>query len=125
MKILVVDDSKSVQLFVKSCLEGTPYEFKAVDNGSLAVEELKNNNDYSLILLDWEMPVMTGPETLRELAKQKYKTPVVMMTTRNSPEDIMCMLNLGVKDYIMKPFTKDIILGKLEMFCPSKLENAG
>ncbi len=112
-KILIIDDSKSVHAFVKSCFAEFNFEVTSTFNGKEGLENLTNKKEYyDLILLDWEMPIMDGPTTLHHLQDLKLKTTLLMMTSRNAMEDIEKMLSSGASEYIMKPFTKDILLGK-------------
>lgn len=113
-KILCVDDSKSVHSFLKSCVDGDTEKFVSAYDGQEAIDLLqKERPDLDLIFLDWEMPRKTGPETMIEISRLGVQTPVIMLTAKNSPENILQMLDLGVAEYIMKPFTKDIILDKI------------
>lgn len=114
-RILIVDDTKSVHAFVKSLLSKSK-EIVATDvfDGLEAVELLKNNKEFDLILLDWEMPRLNGPDTFDQFLKMNLKIPTIMMTTKNAPEDIIKMLNMGVAEYLMKPFTIDILFEKIE-----------
>ena len=75
---------------------------------------MKVDSKFDLILLDWEMPVLNGPGTFSEFKKMELKIPVVMMTTKNASEDIQTMLNMGVAEYLLKPFTIDILFEKIE-----------
>lgn len=112
---LCVDDSKAVQSFVKQCFDGLDVVLVFANDGREAIEKVKAaSKPFDLILLDWEMPVLTGPETYAELKKLRYATPVMMLTSKNDPDDITQMLMAGVQDYMMKPFTKDIIISKVE-----------
>lgn len=111
-KILVVDDSKSVHAFIRDCFLGSSHILVHVYDGTQALESFDSGENYDLILLDWEMPKLTGPETFDAIKKRAVTTPVVMMTTRNSMEDISKMIQAGVSEYIMKPFTKDILSEK-------------
>ena len=114
MKILIVDDTKSVHSFVKAMLTKYPQvEFTDVFNGEEAMDFLKKSGEPHLILLDWEMPKKNGPQTLKELKSIGIKAPVIMMTTKNSPEDIQSMLEAGAIEYLLKPFTLDILLEKI------------
>ena len=114
--ILLVDDLKSVHSFVKSLLGKTVgIQTTSVFNGREALSLLKEGKSFDLILLDWEMPELNGPETLREMIDFGVKTPVVMMTTKNDPADIQRMIELGAAEYLMKPFTVDILFDKIEM----------
>jgi two-component system chemotaxis response regulator CheY len=114
-KILIIDDTKSVHAFVGALLsKSKEVKFTGVFDGAQALELLKKNSDFDLILLDWEMPVLNGPNTFKEIKKMNLKAPTVMMTTKNAPEDIAMMLEMGVAEYLMKPFTIDILFEKIE-----------
>lgn len=114
MKILSIDDSKSVHAFMSLCLKDTEHILEHAYDGQEGLEII-SKKDFDLVLLDWEMPGMTGPETLVEILKLKPFLKVIMVTTKNQPEDIQRVLNLGAMDFIMKPFTKDILIGKIEL----------
>jgi two-component system chemotaxis response regulator CheY len=117
VRILITDDSKAVHAFIRSLLEGTPYHPTHAYNGSEALDVLEKNHEaFDLMLLDWEMPVLDGPSTLAELRARGLKIPVVMITTKNDLESIAHALSLGATDYVMKPFTKDIMLEKLAQY---------
>jgi DNA-binding response OmpR family regulator len=77
-----------------------------------------------LVLLDWEMPVMNGPETLVEICRRHPGLPIVMMTSRNAPEEIFKMMTSGASEYIMKPFTADILAEKVERILGRSLDAA-
>lgn len=121
LRILVVDDSKSVHAFVKECCAQNNWSIADVFDGQQAIELLKNNSEFDLILLDWEMPHLTGPQTFEEFKKNNIRIPVIMMTSRNSVEDISQMINAGVSEYIMKPFTQDIFIEKIKGIIGEKL----
>ncbi len=114
-KALIIDDTKTVHNFVKSLLGGiADINLQSAFNGQEALEVVKADKNFDVIFLDWEMPVLNGPETMAEFKKMLLQTPVIMMTTKNQPEDIEKMLALGVSEYLMKPFTADIILEKIQ-----------
>lgn len=116
MKVLLIDDSRVVNSIVVSIFEGTEYELKWVENGKIGLDLLLSGAKFDLILLDWNMPVMDGPTFLAEFKKQKtIDLPVIMLTTENTPKHIQKALQLGVSEYIMKPFTGDILTSKIEM----------
>jgi len=114
LKILVVDDSKSVHNFVKICLNDANVELEFANDGVEALERAATGG-IDLILLDWEMPNKNGIDTLIELRGAGNETPVIMLTSRNDPEDIAKAIQNGAQDYIMKPFPQDILTQKLEM----------
>ena len=114
-RILVVDDTRAVQVFVKSLL--SPFRFVQLTSAMNGVEGLQRAKEgpFDLILLDWEMPMMTGPELLKELRGAGIQIPVIMMTSKNAANNIEEMLHAGAAEYIMKPFTLDILLAKMAL----------
>jgi two-component system chemotaxis response regulator CheY len=115
MKILIVDDSKHVHSIVTGMLEKVNYQSASAYHGLDAVEQLKGGLEVDLVLLDWNMPEMNGPEFLKAVKNQQLTSaPIVMMTTENSIEKITEAMGLGAQEYIMKPFTDDILLSKVD-----------
>jgi len=112
--LLIVDDSKVVHSFVKDCLKDKNCKIGHAYNGEEALKILTTEGVFDIVLLDWEMPIMNGLETMAAIAKSNLDTPVVMVTTKNKHTDIKQMLNEGVREYIMKPFTKEILIEKIE-----------
>lgn len=116
LKILCVDDSRAVHAFLKQCLGANIEEFHSTLDGQLAVDFFNNNpgKNLDVIFLDWEMPKLNGPDTFQEFKKLNLKIPVIMLTSKNDPQNIAEMLDVGVAEYIMKPFTPDIIIEKIK-----------
>ncbi|WP_338636361.1 response regulator [Spirobacillus cienkowskii] len=115
LKILLIDDSKTTQAYVRECFSNNKnIDLITADNGKIGLDVLKDEDDVDCIFLDWEMPVMNGIETLIEIKKKYPKITVMMLTVRNGALDIQKMLSLGADEYIMKPFTRDILLEKLD-----------
>ena len=116
--ILVVDDSRAVHALIREFLKDTGFTQIDVFDGKQAIDLLATpqGEDVGLVLLDWEMPVMNGPETLKIIRTQGKTLPVVVMTTKNKEEDIAFMFGEGADEYMMKPFTQDIFVSKLEEF---------
>ena len=112
--ILIIDDTRSVHAFVKSLLsQAQGITTTDAYNGEEALEILRNGTRFDLILLDWEMPKLNGPDTLTRIQSMGVEAPAIMMTTKNAPEDITRMLEAGAKEYMMKPFTIDILFEKI------------
>lgn len=124
LKILIVDDTKSVHSYVKALCKNLDIHFSSAFDGEEALSCLEENQDIDLIFLDWEMPKMDGPETLRNLGLRGSSVPVVMMTTKNSFDDVSSMLNAGASDYMMKPFTVDILQEKLSFVLGCEVDHA-
>ncbi|MBF0315350.1 MAG: response regulator [Oligoflexia bacterium] len=117
LRILQVDDSRSVHAYTKEIFNGTQHEVTHAMSAKEAMDKLAEmGTDYfKIILLDWEMPCITGPEFLALLKEKEISIPVVMLTIKNSPIDIEVMLNAGAKEYIMKPFSRELLFEKIEM----------
>lgn len=116
MNILIVDDSKPILMMVSDILAELGHKALTAVDGSDAYRMINENPDIDLILLDWNMPVMNGLEFLEKNKSESiFDIPVFMMTTEKSPEKIQKALENGVVDYIMKPFTPDIVQNKIEM----------
>lgn len=114
MKILLVDDSNSQALIVGKMLEQLGHSFIRANDGKHAIEIIKTDT-FDLVLLDWNMPVMNGIEFLElNFESQLVGCPIVMMTTENKAENIQKALSFGASEYIMKPFTQDILVSKIE-----------
>jgi DNA-binding response OmpR family regulator len=115
LTILSIDDSKAVHAFLDRSLTGTPHKLIHAMDGIEGLEILKKNGSkISVILLDWEMPGLTGPEVLDKIRSFGSKVPVIMVTTKNDPSEMKKVLEAGAVEYIMKPFTPDILIEKIE-----------
>ncbi len=114
LRVLVVEDSREVREFVvQYVLKPQGYEVDiATDGAEGLLKALTHPPD--LILLDFELPKLNGLELLRELRKSEYKTPVIMMTSFGSEEVAVEGFRLGVRDYIIKPFTSTEMLAAIE-----------
>ncbi len=117
MNILVVDDSRAIYAMVSQMLTAGGHTSIWAQDGKIAMDLLlKKEQKVDVILLDWNMPNMNGPEFLEANMKSKFtNAPIVMMTTENSPEYIKKALSLNAAEYIMKPFTSDILFNKLSL----------
>jgi two-component system, chemotaxis family, chemotaxis protein CheY len=117
-KALVVDDSKVIRLILGKTLEGLGYQVFQASNGQEALETLaKEAIDLRLVLVDWNMPVMNGLEFIRQVrADPDYAGITLMMvTTETHLDQVSAALEAGANEYVMKPFTADIIAGKLRL----------
>ena len=116
MNTLIVDDSKAIYAMVSQMLQEEGHSCLWAEDGVKAFEILAKNLKIDIILLDWNMPNMNGLEFLEKNFKERItNVPIIMMTTENSPEKIRKALSLNASEYIMKPFTKDILLNKISL----------
>ena len=107
-RILVVDDEESIRWVLSTSLEKQGYEVDLGVNGKEALEKALSNK-YSLIILDINMPDISGLSVLKELKEKNYKRPVVLITAQNTVNNAITGIKLGAYDYIAKPFDLDEI----------------
>ena len=113
IKLMVVDDEERMRKLVKDYLTIKGYEVIEAADGKEAVDVFLQNKDIALILLDVMMPNMDGWETLKII--REYSTvPVVMLTARAEEKDELQGFNLGVDEYITKPFSPKILVARIE-----------
>ena len=117
-RALVVADSRAVRMILARTLRELGYDVWEAGDGKEALVALdKEAARYSLVLADWNMPVMNGFDLLVEIRKQpRYASLIIVMVTSETELGHMAMaLDAGANEYVMKPFTKDILVSKLEM----------
>ncbi len=103
MRLLLVEDEKKVASHIKKGLEGEGYAVDVINNGEDAYSMVKTY-DYDLVILDVMLPGKNGVQVLKELRENKYFTPVIFLTAKNSTEEKILGLDLGADDYLTKPF---------------------
>jgi heavy metal response regulator len=104
MRILVVEDEKKVASFIKKGLEEEHYAVDIAYDGEEGLA-LARINEYDLILLDIMLPRLDGMEVLRQIRRNGSNVPILMLTARDSVEDIVSGLDGGSDDYLTKPFS--------------------
>jgi two-component system chemotaxis response regulator CheY len=116
MQALVVDDSSTMRKILKSILAGAGFEVVEAKCGPEALERLKQK-PADLALFDWNMPEMTGVELLGMVrSDHSYDgMKIMMVTTESEQEQMELALQTGADEYVMKPFTKDSLLSKLQI----------
>ena len=115
MKILVADDDVLSRRLLEKTLERVGYEVTRVGNGREAVESLSKPDAPRLALLDWMMPELDGPGVCREIRKRRDQSYVymILLTSRESKEDIVAGLESGADDYLVKPFNTEELKARL------------
>lgn len=113
MKILVVDDEKSIADIIKYGLEKEGYEVITAGDGEEALSLVKKDN-FDLILLDIMMPGKDGLEVCREISLSPEKLPVIMLTAKDTEIDKVVGLELGADDYITKPFSMREVVARVK-----------
>ncbi|MEK4031174.1 response regulator transcription factor [Pseudobacillus sp. FSL P4-0506] len=111
-KILIVEDEKKIARILSLELEHEGYEVEAVENGKEALKRVKEG-EWNLVLLDVMLPEMSGFEVLRRVRLEDEKTPIILVTARNSVYDKVNGLDHGANDYITKPFEMEELLARV------------
>ncbi|PAF53401.1 two-component system response regulator [Helicobacter sp. 13S00482-2] len=118
MKLLVVDDSSTMRRIIKNTLQRLGYEdILEGENGLEAWQVLDTTEDVKVLITDWNMPEMNGLELVKKVrADPRYgEIPIIMVTTEGGKAEVITALKAGVNNYIVKPFTPQVLKEKLEV----------
>jgi len=118
LKFLVVDDSPTMRRIVFNTLKRLGYnDIEEAEHGAEALDKLKTIEGINFVVTDWNMPVMDGLQLVQEIrANSEYvKMPILMVTTRSVKDDIIDAMKAGVNNYIVKPFTPEVLKAKIDM----------
>ena len=113
LKILVVDDEQRMRKLVKDFLNKQGFVVLEAEDGEQAVDVFFANKDIALIILDVMMPKMDGWEVCREI-RQYSQVPIIMLTAKSDEKDELLGFDLGVDEYISKPFSPKILVARVE-----------
>jgi two-component system, chemotaxis family, chemotaxis protein CheY len=117
-KALIVDDSKTIRMILGRIMQELGYEVCEAVNGRDALKVMEaEKGAVHLVLADWNMPEMNGLDLVKHLRRnpELASLKVIMVTTETEVDHIVSALDAGANEYVMKPFTKDILREKLEM----------
>lgn len=115
MRSIVVDDSKAIRMILARMLKGFGMEVAQAGNGREALDWLQANGPVELALVDWNMPIMDGLSFVKAVrADARYKSMrITMVTTETEMSQVQRALEAGADEYVMKPFTPDVVVEKL------------
>jgi len=117
LKLLVVDDSSTMRRIIKNTLQRLGFnDILEAEHGVEAWQIMEKTPDVNVLITDWNMPEMNGLELVRKVrAEKKYETmPIIMVTTEGGKAEVITALKAGVNNYIVKPFTPQVLKEKLE-----------
>jgi len=113
LKILVVDDETRMRILVKDFLVKAGFDVIEAEDGCKALDIFYEDKDIALIVLDVMMPKMDGWEVCKEI-RESSKVPIIMLTARGDERDELQGFQLGVDEYISKPFSPKILVARIE-----------
>jgi two-component system chemotaxis response regulator CheY len=117
VRALIIDDSRAMRSILGRMLRGLGFEVIEAANGRDAIKRLQEAEKVELAVVDWNMPEMNGFEFIQAVrAEHSYDGVLLMMvTTETEMEQVSKALKAGANEYVMKPFTQEVILEKLQM----------
>ena len=113
LKVLVVDDESRMRKLVKDFLTKSNYDVVEAEDGAQAVDIFFEQNDIALIILDVMMPKMDGWQVCKEI-REYSKVPIIMLTAKSDERDELLGFEMGVDEYISKPFSPKILVARVE-----------
>ncbi len=114
MRILLVEDERSIANFIKQGLEEEGYAVDTAANGTQGLEHALAN-DYDLLILDWMLPGQSGIDICRRLRRENNPVPIIFLTAKDTTVDTVFALEAGASDYIKKPFEFDELLARIRV----------
>ena len=122
IKVLVVDDFSTMRRILKNILKQIGYsDIEEAEDGNSALARLRQGG-FGLVVSDWNMPNMTGLDLLKAIRADNAlnNMPVLMVTAEAKKENVMDAIKAGVNNYVVKPFTADILKEKIEKIFDNK-----
>ena len=117
MRALIIDDSRAVRSIIRGILNEFGFDTVEAANGREALDRLHESGIFDLALVDWNMPEMNGLEFVQAVrADPTYDDmPMMMVTTESGMQHMILALESGANEYVMKPFTREVLREKIEM----------
>ena len=112
MRVLLVDDDREVADYVRRELEEESFSVVVAHDGAKGLR-LAESSAFDILVLDVMMPFMDGLQLTRNLRQQNILTPILLLTGRDAPEEIVRELEAGADDYLTKPFSFDVLLARI------------
>ncbi len=126
-RVLLVDDSRAIRAVLRRMLQETGFTVHEAANGVEALRVLEAEGVPDIALLDWNMPEMNGFELLLALRARPDcdGLPVLMVTTESETDQVIKALEAGADEYLMKPFTREALLAKVQLATARMFERTG
>jgi two-component system copper resistance phosphate regulon response regulator CusR len=116
MRILIVDDEKSITNFIHDGLSEEGFSVDVANNGKQGLQLAEDNaNEYDVILLDWMLPGLSGIEICRHIRLENKTVPIIFLTAKDTVDEAVFALETGANDYIRKPFAFEELLARIRV----------
>jgi len=121
MKVLLVEDERTIADFIKEGLEEEGDQVDVCVNGRQGLQiALEGLGEYDLLLLDWMLPGLSGIEICRAVRKESAEIPILFLTAKDTTDDIIFGLDAGANDYLRKPFAFGELLARIRVLLRGK-----
>jgi two-component system chemotaxis response regulator CheY len=117
MRVLVIDDSRAMRMIIRTILAEIGHEAVESANGQEGLDALSDKGPFDVALVDWNMPILNGYEFVRAARANSGNDAmkIMMVTTEVEMSQVTRALEAGANEYLMKPFTREILMDKLSM----------
>jgi two-component system chemotaxis response regulator CheY len=117
MQALVIDDSRTVRAIIGKTLREAGMQVFEAGHGREGLDRLQEHPGIGLVLVDWNMPVMNGLDFIRAVRSDRGNDgiKIMMVTTETEQEQVLKALAAGANEYLMKPFTPEVLIAKLSL----------
>ena len=118
LRLLAVDDDETNLRLISACLADHPdYAVVTVESGQDVISRLQQGDQFDALLVDWMMPAMSGYDLITQVrANPRFKDiRIMMITAKTELDEVRQTLEAGAREYLMKPFTKEMLINKLEL----------
>jgi two-component system chemotaxis response regulator CheY len=113
IKVLIVDDSPLIRRIIITALKSAGVEDIVIAEDGVKALETVMEREFDIILMDWNMPKMSGIDALRKIRKTGIRTPIIMVTTESERNNIIEAIKAGANNYVIKPFEPEKIVIKV------------
>jgi two-component system chemotaxis response regulator CheY len=119
MRILVIDDSRAMRAVLRTTLIALGHEVTEARDGQEGLDAVRTRGPFDLALVDWNMPVLNGYDFIRAVRGESAHASmkILMVTTEVETRQVAKALSAGANEYMMKPFTREILRDKIELLC--------
>lgn len=126
MHALIIDDSRAMRRILTRIVSSMGFEVLEAENGQEGLDVLRAAEEVEVVLVDWNMPVMNGLDFIKAVrADEDHKLQkMIMVTTETEPNSMVRALMAGVDEFVMKPFTPDLLIEKMTLIGVSRPTNA-
>lgn len=117
MRALIIDDSRAMRMILRTALQELGHDVIEAANGQEGLDRLAESGPFHFALVDWNMPVLNGYDFVRTVRGQREHDglKLVMVTTEVETSQVARALEAGANEYVMKPFTRDVLKEKLQL----------